>query len=105
MAHEGDSKMEEKMITVRFEPPTVWRATANEKPRMSLTEIMNKTMQYAEFFVLRDGGRVIPRDPSKDGNHIYMEIYEDTLPYLEEEGWVGKEYPDQVKSTLQVLSP
>lgn len=103
MAHEGDYQME-KMLLVEFEAAG-FRTLGDEKAVKTPEEAVNAAFILGRVFACQFGGGMVVRDPSRDGAKVRMVVPERFYDILEQQCFVGKEYPDQVKSTLKILPP
>lgn len=94
-----------QLAMVRFEPAG-WRATGDETPAMTLEQAFNKavddTMAFLDENASSEPGYVL--ELPEPGQFLHAILPARLVPQLESQPFVAREYPDQVKSTLQILS-
>lgn len=100
---EGGLDME-KVVAVEFEPAG-WRTTGDVSAPKSVKQAYDDAVEGLNRLVSRYAGLVMV--PLKEGDYhrVNAVVSERVAEKLAAQPFVGKEYPDQVKSTLKILSP
>lgn len=96
--------MVKKDIKVQFEAAG-FRTLGDAKAEKTPQEAVQDAILLGRTFAAMYGGEVLPHDPSRHGANVTMIIPEENLGLLETQSFVGREYPDQTRSTLRVLTP
>lgn len=93
-----------KNIKVQFEAAG-FRSLGDAKVEKTPQEAVNDAILLGRTFTAMYGGEVLPHDPSRHGANVTMIIPKKNIALLEKQSFVGREYPDQTRSTLRVLTP
>ena len=94
------------VVKVAFEPAG-WRTAGDTGTALSLKDAYMLAVEDAEWFLTEK--RVNPAQggvfgPEDGYQRVIMQLPESLVKDLESQPFVGREYPDQTKSTLRVLS-
>lgn len=99
----------EKFVHVKFEPAG-WRTTGEAKAPLSIKEAHERAVKGVLRFLGENNilGAVYPNGRDLKSNEGYQFVHAliegDEIKNLEKQGFVDREYPDQTRSTLRVLS-
>lgn len=93
-----------QMVTVRFEP-SGWRGLGDGMSAKSLQQAHQEAIMGAIAFISGHEvkqGKVYGIE-GEGQQSLYVELPGSLVKQFQAQPFVGREYPDQVKSTLQVL--
>ena len=95
----------DQMVTARFEP-SGWRSLGDDTFAKSLKQAHQEAVMGAIAFIsdrdVKQGKVYSIEGEGQQG--LYVELPRSLVRDFQAQPFVGREYPDQVKSTLKVLS-